>query len=560
VTTSTPLILPDNLPECHAVIKQLHACVEQQQAQIESLQAHMEQLNRDLAALKRQLFGSRRERFLDPEPAAEANDLAKIDGSVSILAAEPVPAFAPHLDLSATAGRRTSKGRQQRGIDPTIPREKVYHHLDESSVPAELLQHPRARRFFRLVREEVDYQPARLRVVEHYQEVIILENDVGESRFATAAAPPALSERCYLGAGLLAYLVASRFADHLPYYREEDILARTGFTLHRATQWRCLRALAQIVQPLVELLQQRILQSEVLGIDETPCPMLSPGLGRTRSVYLYAKYGAATHPYVSFDFAAHKDETNVRRIVGDYRGYLQSDAYICYDLVAAASANGIVPVACWAHARRKFEPLVNDGPHAQAAWIMREIQKLYDIEDRARNLSDSERHALRQAEARPLLNGIEAWLEERTQRELPRSPLRTGVNYLHKRWPAFTRYLESGAIPIDNNRTEAAIKGPVMGKKAWLFLGHEHAGKVAAAFYTLTMTCKRHHIDVYAYLLDVFRHIGKATSAELEGLLPDRWIQAHPEARVRQRVQESHAAAHRKRRRRARRRAVVPSG
>ena len=106
------------------------------------------------------------------------------------------------------------------------------------------------------------------------------------------------------------------------------------------------------------------------------------------------------------------------------------------------------------------------------------------------------------------------------------------MNYLRNRWEAFERFLEDGAIPIDNNRTEAMIKGPVMGKKAWLFFGNEQAGETAAVFYTLTMTCKRHAIDVRAYLSDVFRRIRTATPAELESLLPDRWIAAHPEARA----------------------------
>jgi len=321
-----------------------------------------------------------------------------------------------------------------------------------------------------------------------------------------------------------------------------------------------MRGLAGIVLPLVELMRERTMQSWVQGIDETPCDILCPELGRTRSAYLYAQYGDVAHPYVCFAFASHKDEENVRRIVGSYAGYLQSDAYICYELIAAASENRIIAVGCWAHARRKFEPLIEAGPHPQAAWILREIQKLYDIEDRARDMTDDERLALRQAESRPIVTGIKAWLDARDQDELPKSPLRAGINYLRNRWEAFERFLEDGRIPIDNNRTEAMIKGPVMGKKAWLFFGNEHAGETAAVFYTLTMTCKRHNIDVQAYLLDVFRRIRTATPAKLESLLPDRWIQNHPEARVRQRVQESHAAAARKRQRRARRRSAVPSG
>ena len=435
------------------------------------------------------------------------------------------------------------------------------HPLDEGNVPPELWNDPRAKRFFRFVREEVELQEARVRVLEHYEEVIVLDDEAtGESRMLAASAPEPLIDRCYVGVALLAYLVASRFADHIPYYREEDILARVGFSIHRATQWRWMRALAEIVLPLVELIRQRVMQSWVQGIDETPCPILCPELGRTRSSYLYAQYGDAAHPYVHFAFASHKNEENVRRIVGNYEGYLQSDAYICYELIATASGSRIVGVGCWAHARRKFEPLIVAGPHPQATWILGEIQKLYDIEDRARDMTDNQRLALRQAESRPIVTGIRAWLDERDRQELPKSPLREGVNYLWNRWESFERFLEDGAIPLDNNRTEAMIKGPVMGKKAWLFFGNENAGETAAVLYTLTMSCKRHAIDVQAYLTDVFRRIRTATPAELESLLPDRWIAAHPEARLKQRVQESHAAAVRKRRRRLRRRLVAANG
>ena len=558
---SIPVELPDNLPACHAVI------VRQAEA-IEKFEARIVDLNRDLATLKRQLFGSRRERFeagVPEEPEAQDAGL-EASGTEDGLVEDPATSSEPDAGESPVATttsttRRTSKGRQKRAIDESVPREKILHRLQEQDVPPELWNNPQAKRFFRFVREEVELQQARLRVLEHYEEVIVLEDDTsGESRMQAASAPEPLIERCYVGAGFLAYLAASRFADHIPYYREEDILARFGFSIHRATQWRWMRALAGIVLPLYERMRSRVMQSAVQGIDETPCAMICPELGRTRSAYLYAQYGDATHPYVSFNFASHKDEENVRRIVGSYEGYLQSDAYICYELIATASDHRIIPVACWAHARRKFEPLIEAGYHPQAAWILGQIQKLYDIEDRARDMTDDQRLALRQAESRPIVTGIKAWLDARDQDELPRSPLRAGVNYLRNRWEAFERFLEDGRIPIDNNRTEASIKGPVMGKKAWLFFGNEQAGKTAAIFYSLTMTCKRHCIDVQAYLLDVFRRIRTANPAELESLLPDRWIQDHPEARVMQRVQESHAAAARKRQRRAQRRRAIPSG
>ena len=561
VMVLTPVELPDNLPACHAAILR-------QAERIEQLETSLDRVHRDLASLKRQLFGSRRERFeagsvQDPPGQGAATEAPGMDGGiVDGHAMEGEPTASGLLDVASDCPtRRTSKGRQKRVIDTSIPREKVLHRLDERDVPPELWNDPRAKRFFRFVREEVELQEARVRVLEHYEEVIALEDETsGECRLMAAPAPEPVIERCYVGAAFLAYLAASRFADHIPYYREEDILARVGFSIHRATQWRWMHALAGIVLPLVELMRERTMQSWVPGIDETPCDILCPELGRTRSAYLYAQYGDAAHPYVCFAFASHKDEENVRRIVGSYEGYLQSDAYICYELIAVASGHRIIAVGCWAHARRKFEPLIEAGPHPQAAWILREIQKLYDIEDRAREMTDDDRLALRQAESRPIVAGIKAWLDARDQDELPKSPLRVGINYLRNRWEAFERFLEDGRIPIDNNRTEAANKGPVMGKKAWLFFGNERAGETAAVFYTLTMSCKRHNIDVQAYLLDVFRRIHTATPAELESLLPDRWIQGHPEARVAQRVQESHAAAARKRQRRARRRCPVPSG
>jgi transposase len=551
MTASLSVELPDNLPACHAIIRR-------QAEVIEELTARVDRLNRDLAALKRQLFGSRRERFVADSGEDQAGEpgTVKQDGPEGDLPAEELPART--LESKPT---RTSKGRQPRVIDASIEREKVFHRLNEQEVPAELWNDPRAKRFFRFVREEVELKPATVRVFEHYEEVIVLEDETRtECRMVAASAPPPLIERCYVGVGFLAYLVASRFADHIPYYREEDILARIGFSIHRATQWRWMRALAAIVLPLVELIRQRVMQSHVQGIDETPCDILCPERGRTRSSYLYAQYGDSAHPYVYFAFAAHKTEENVRRIVGNYEGYLQSDAYICYELVAAASENRILAVGCWAHARRKFEPLIEAGPHRQAAWILGEIQKLYDIEDRAREMTDGQRLVLRQAESRPIVAGIRIWLDDRDREELPKSPLRNGVNYLRNRWEAFERFLEDGAIPIDNNRTEAMIKGPVMGKKAWLFFGNESGGETAAVLYTLTMSCKRHSIDVQAYLTDVFRRIRTARPAELESLLPDRWIQTHPEARLVQRAQESQAAAARKRQRRAQRRLVLRSG
>jgi transposase len=431
----------------------------------------------------------------------------------------------------------------------------VYHPLNPEDVPPEIWSHPGAKRFYRFVRQEVELPQRRLRILEHYQEVIALEDpSTLNTTMTTATVPEPLLDRCYAGPSLLAYLAVSRFADHLPYYREEDILRRSGLVIHRSTQWRWIRGLSQLLLPLVDLIRERILASQVLGIDETPIPILDPDLAHTRTAYLYAQYGDDTQPYVGYYFAPHKTRANIEPMLTGFQGTLQSDAYICYELITGASLDRIKPAACWAHGRRKFEPLIANGPHPQASWILRQIKELYDIEDRAADMTDQQRLALRQAESRPIVDAIGRWLEERHQQERPRSLLRKGVNYFRNRWKAFTRFLEDGAIPIDNNRTEAVIKGPVMGKKSWLFLGNEAAGESAAILYSLTMSCRRHCIDPHAYLLDVLTRIQQIGPEDLESLLPDRWIQSHPEARLTQRAAESYAARHRKRTRRAERR------
>jgi transposase len=232
---------------------------------------------------------------------------------------------------------------------------------------------------------------------------------------------------------------------------------------------------------------------------------------------------------------------------------LQSDAYICYERIALAR-EGSLKVACWAHARRKFEEVHFTGPSVRTSTAMGYFQRLYDIEDRARTLPDDQRYELRQEEARPIVANFHDWLLDLYQRELPKSKLRGAMGYMVNRWDAFSRYLDHGAIPIDNNRTEASLKYPILGRKAWLFFGNERGGETAATLFTLTKSCNRHRVDPYAYLRDVITRMPRMSPSELDALLPDRWIEDHPEYLIQERVNESVQRAERQRRRRAERR------
>jgi len=575
--------LPQTIPECHALIHELDdriETLEQENAQlrgkVESLAAEVTDLKNEIAALKTQiktlkraLFGSRRERYIEADntasdPTSSANAAAPTVSTTTTAAqssgSSPTASSDRVRHSIEPRGKRTSAGRKAREWDASLPREQVLHRVPDCDIPLDMRQNAKVCRFFRLVREELEIQRPAVKVIEHHEEVLrYTDPETGITRMVSACAPPTVLAGCFAGPQLLATLCTSRFADHLPYYREEDILARLDVTLPRSTQCRWMKKLATVLRPLVNRMRQRVRQSHVMGIDETPVAELTGESGKgTRTAYLYALHGDAANPYSCFEYAAQKSESNVRRILGNFHGTMQSDAYICYSLVADRPDSHIIPAGCWAHARRKFEPLVKDAPHPQAAWILKQIQRLYDIEERARDFSDSDRQNLRQQESKLIVDQIGEWLKIRSELETPKSPLRNGVNYLWNRWNLFTRFLEDGAIPLDNNRTEAQIKGPVMGKKAWLFFGNQAGGETAAVLYSLTMTCRRLKIDVEAYLKDVICRIGQLRESKLDVLLPDQWLAAHPDAVLEQRVKESHAAVTRKRQRRLARRADPP--
>lgn len=559
--------LPQDLASCHALIGEQRRQLEheqqvqvqqaetiaQQEATIAEQQATIDRMAVDIALLKRCIFGKRRERYVDDprqQYLFDSTELRAAENSTAPDGQEKVPAEKP---------RRTSKGRGRRVFPDFLPRAEVRHELKEEEIPEELRDDPSAKRFWKKTSETLDYQPPKLTVIEHYQEVIVKDEVTGETTMITARKPPQLID-AYVEPGFLAYLTASRFADHLPYYRLEDILSRYGFRIGRNTQWRWMFALAAGVEPLVSLMRRRVLESLVLGVDETPVRMLSlAGLGSVKS-YLWCTVGDRGHPYDCFYFTIDRSGSGPEGFLSGFRGYLQSDAYVGYERLAVLQEE-ILKVSCWAHARRKFEEVHFTGPSVRTHTVMGCFRRLYDIEDRARELSDQHRYELRQQEARPIVDRFHQWLMEQYEAELPKSKLRGAIGYMVNRWDSFERYLEDGMIPIDNNRTEAALKYAVLGRKAWLFVGNEQGGQTAATLFTLTKSCNRHHVDPYAYLRDVYTRLPTITSeSELESLLPDNWIQEHPEHRIQERVAEAVQRAARKRERRAQRRQAAGRG
>jgi len=344
----------------------------------------------------------------------------------------------------------------------------------------------------------------------------------------------------------------SKFGDHLPLYRLEDILTRYGVYLSRSTLCDWMKAVACLFRPLYEFQRQRVLQSSVMWTDDTHVTVLGGADGSFKG-YFWTYIGDDRQPYSVYDFTASRSRDGPASFLEAYSGYLHADAYTGYDAMFSGIGSSVIEVACWAHARRKFFEAVGNSPR-EAHQVLEWIRQLYDIEDRAHDCSVDARRELRVSESIPVLDKIERYLTELAPRALPKTTLGQAVTYARNQWEALRRYTEDGRLSIDNNISERTLRHQAIGRKNWLFLGSEAAGPRAAVLYTILAGAKRHRIEPWVYVHDLLLRL-HADDQRLEELLPDRWAAAHPEAILNHRLEESRTTAIRTRARRAHRRA-----
>ncbi len=556
---TSPSELPNDVSRCHALIEQQRTDLQDAKGRVAHLEAQLAEHKQTIAdqqqtitnlagdnkLLKRSLFGSRRERYEDPKQGV----------LFDVKSLEPeTPEEASDKDGQQSTRRkrkRTSKGRQRRVFPDFLAREEERHSLYEEDIPEEMRNNPNVRRFFKKVGEQLKLIPMQLKVVEQYQEVMVLDQPDETATVVSAKRPPTLIQS-FAGPSVLAYLTVSRFADHLPYYRMENILGRSGLRIDRSTQWRWMRRLAVGITPLVTLMWQRVLRSQVIAMDETPVKELG-GVGTTLTGYLWTGVGDVDHPYDCFFYTSDRRSIRPETFLSGFRGYLLADSYIAYERIGELWAD-VIKASCWAHARRKFDECHHLGPTDQTHTALAYYGQLFDIEDMYRESSAEERLAARREHSQPIVNAFHDWLENERSRQLPKAKLRGAINYMLNRWESFTRFLESGTVPMDNNVAERSLKYPILGRKAWLFVGNHEAGETAAKLFTLTKTCNRLHIDPFAYLQDVYARLPTTPADQLASLLPDRWLEDHPQHLIPERVQEAIERVQRARERRAERR------
>jgi transposase len=368
---------------------------------------------------------------------------------------------------------------------------------------------------------QVEYLPGHFERIHHLRRKYACtncESNGNNPQMETAAKPEMAIDKGMAGPGLLAYIATSKFSDYVPLYRLEDIFQRQGFEISRATQSVWCGDMADLADPLWELMAERVRASHVVSTDDTIMPMLSKGKTTNARMWIYV--GDDDNPYNVFDFTLNRGRDGPKYFLKDYGQVLLADAYGGYNGVVAG--NEITRAGCWAHLRRKVIEAEKAAPEI-AREAIELVRALYVVEKQARDLSVMARLELRQEESAPVLAQLRKKLLEWKEQLLPKHPMAEAVNYALGQWTELNVFCLDGAVAIDNNVSEREMKRVVLNRKNSLFVGNPRGGRTAAILASLTSTCRRHDIDPQLYLTQLLTNLSQVRKSELPNWLPDQW-------------------------------------
>jgi transposase len=369
---------------------------------------------------------------------------------------------------------RDNHGRQQ--LPELLERIEIEHDLDDSQKACPACGCER-QLIGEEVSEQLEYFPASFKVLKHVRHKYgcpKCDQDGYNPNIEVATKPAQPIDKGLPGPSLLAYVAVSKLGDHLPLYRLEGIFERQRVHVARSTMCAWMRCAGELVRPLVDLMIARVKQSRVIHTDDTPVPIQSPGAKQCRKGRIWCYLGDAANPYTVYDYTPSRSRDGPAKWLKKFAGYLQADAYGGYDGIFAG--RGVTEVACWAHARRKFYD-AQDSDGRRAAEMLALIAELYSIEREAKEADDAVRLGLRQQQSVPILTRIKDWLDAEGEVVLPRSPMAQAITYAQNQWTALNAYVTQGFLAIDNNASERALKRVAIGRKNWLFAGHDAAAE-----------------------------------------------------------------------------------
>ena len=485
-------------------------------AEVDRLTARNERLDHIVSVLRRAQFGRRSEKIDADQIELALEDIETQHGAEDAAAdaAEPI------VKAERTSTRRTNRGR----LPKHLPREEIIIDPPTKACPCcggnlHLIGED--------VSERLDRVPARLRV-------IVTRRPKYACRDCTDGVVQASAPNRLIGGGipteaLVADVLVSKYADHLPLYRQAQILAREGIEIDRSTLAHWVGFAAFELAPLHERLVANLKASTKLFADETRCPVLDPGRGKTKTGYLWAiarddrPWGGADPPAMAYLYAPGRGAEHAERHLAGFTGVLQVDGYAGYDkLTDLRRAGGPLKLAlCWSHFRRRFYDIAKGGNAPIASEALARIGALYEIEADIRGCSAEERRATRQARTRPLVDAMKPWLEEQLRRLPGRSPLAEAIRYGVHRWDGLGRFLDDGRIEIDINVVERSIRPIALNRKNTLFAGSDEGGANWAIIAILIETAKLNAVNPHAWLTDTLtKLVNRWPASRIDDLMP----------------------------------------
>ncbi|MFQ5566796.1 MAG: IS66 family transposase [Paracoccaceae bacterium] len=496
-------LLPEDPAELRDAAVNLVALVKSQALQIEKLK-------HELAGHRRHRFGSRSETLDQLELRLEDMEIA------AAKAGEPAPTGEPE-------GTTEPKNKPKRKPLPAdLPRnEQLLSPGDACGKCGGKLK-----TLGEDVTEELEYVPGRFvvnRIVRPRMACFCCE------KIVQAPLPSRPIERGRPGPGLLAHVLVSKYGDHLPLYRQSQIFERNGIDLDRSTLADWVGKSAALLEPLADAIGRHVLKGQAIFADDTPLKMQAPGNGKTKTARIWT-YVRDERPWLGraapaawYRFTVDRKGEHPADHLAGYKGWMHADGYSGFNELYRSG--DISEVACLAHIRRKFVDVFQSDGSVIAGEAIKRIAGLYAVEKEVRGQPPDARVRLRQTQARPIFDNLEAWLHAQLPKISGKSELAKAIRYALTRMKKLRPYLDHGFLEADNNSAERSMKPIALGRKNFLFVGSEGGGKSAAIAYTLVETAKLNGVDPQAWLTDVLGRIAEHKITRLDELMPWRYAQ-----------------------------------